>query len=289
MGAANTRRNEAASLLRKGKSIKQIAKKMGISKDTVKRYLRADARSESDVRYVQGKRSRPHLVFGDLHAPYHHERAIEFLQHVHARYKCRERVYCVGDLFDFHSMSRHTTELDSSSPDVEYHKALAFAEELSTVFPDGTLVLGNHDRIPQRQMKEASLSHGLLKGLNELYGLPDTWKIEHLYSVIDDGDLDVLLEHGVNSTGQLGAINTAMSKQSNYCQGHMHSFAGVNYRASHFSLRWGMNTGCLVDNTSLAMRYGKYAKNKGVLGCGLVYPASGMVGEHAIFVPMGCE
>ena len=42
-----------------------------------------------------------------------------------------------------------------------------------------------------------------------------------------------------------------------------------------------MNTGCLCDDSSLAMRYGKYAKEKGVLGCGVVYS-----GEYAQFVKM---
>jgi len=252
---------------------KKAMEEYGVSSDTIYRYCR---RRKEEV--------RPWLLFGDLHAPYHHKRALEFLSHVHKKYDCRNHVYCVGDLYDFHSMSRHTTELDSTSPDVEYHKATQFVGELAELFPLGTLTIGNHDAIPQRQLKEICVSTALLKEVNELYNLPSTWKVEHLYATIPE--IDVLIEHGIGSNGVNGAINSAIAKQCSYIQGHMHAFPGTAYRASHFALRWAMNTGCLADNTSLAMRYGRYSKNKGVLGCGLVYPASGIIGEHAVFIPM---
>jgi hypothetical protein len=231
------------------------------------------------------ERERPFLVFGDFHAPYQHKNAIEFLLAVQAKYNCRDHVYCTGDLFDFHSMSRFTTEIDSPSPSDEYDRALAFVSDLTNIFPLGTLVLGNHDRIPQRQMKEASLTDNLLKSHNELYGLPVGWDVEPLYTVIPE--TDTLIEHGIGSNGINGAINTAVAKESNYAQGHTHSYAGAFIRSNHRGLRWALNTGCLVDNTSLAMRYGRYMKHKGVLGCGLIWQASGMIAEHPQFVPMG--
>ena len=272
------RREDATRLAEQGMTVSAIAATMGIGEETARRYLRKDNRTQS---------SRPWLLFGDLHAPYTHRLAIQFLQHVHRRYGCRKHVYCTGDLMDYHSMSRHTTELDAASPEEEYERAKECVRNLTEAFPYGTVVLGNHDCIPQRQMKEAGLSTTLLKTHNELYNLPDTWKVEPLYAVIPE--IDLLVEHGIGSMGANGAINSAVAKCSNYAQGHAHSFAGVSYRASHFTLRYAVNTGCLADNTSLAMRYGRYAKNKGVLGAAVVFPATKMVGEHAIFVPMNTK
>lgn len=228
---------------------------------------------------LKKKKARPFLVFGDCHAPYHHRLTIDFLKRVHRDYECRDEVICVGDLFDFHAMSRHETEPGAYSPLKEYQKALTFAKELTTVFPKGVLILGNHDRIPQRQLKTLNIPEELLKEPNDRYGLPKGWRVEPLCHVIKPWD--VLIEHGDNSTGQSGAINTAITKRVSFVQGHAHAFAGVQYSANHESLIFGLNTGCLCDNSSLAMKYAAYARRKGILGCGVVYSSS-----YAIFVPM---
>lgn len=228
---------------------------------------------------IKSKKAKPILVFGDTHAPYQHRLAIPFLKGVQEDYECKSEIICVGDLFDFHAMSRFTTEPDSPSPDEEYEKALAFAKHLGEAFPEGRLVLGNHDLIPQRQMKELHLTEKLLKAPNDLYGLPDDWEIDRLAHIIPRWD--VLCEHGVGSEGVNGALNTAIFKRTSFIQGHVHAEAGCRYSANHDSLIFGLNVGCLCDNTALAMRYASYAKKKGVLGCGVVYSSS-----YAIFVPM---
>ena len=187
----------------------------------------------------------------------------------------------VGDLFDFHSMSRFISETDAPSARSEYVKACDFAEELSEAFPEGDLVLGNHDLIPQRQMGSIGLDSCMLKQDNELYNLPCTWSIHPLYHVIEPDTWNVLVEHGVGSAGKYGCANTAKEKRCSYVQGHTHSSAAVIYSTNHESTIFGMNVGCCVDSSSLAMRYGKYGTRKGNLGCGVVYS-----GEHAEFIPM---
>ena len=231
---------------------------------------------------LKKKKAKPVLVFGDLHAPYHHNLAISFLKRVHKDYGCREEVVCVGDMYDFHAMSRHLTEPDAPSPTQEYKKARDFIKKLGEAFPKGKLVLGNHDLIPQRQMKELDLPEILLKDYNDLYGLPKGWKVEPLCHIIEPWD--ILVEHGVGSNGVNGALNSAIHKRCSYVQGHTHSEAGIHYSANHNSLIYGLNTGCLCDNTAIAMRYAKYNKKKGILGCGVVYSES-----YAIFVPMKRE
>lgn len=225
------------------------------------------------------KAKKPYLIIPDTHAPYHHKDTIKFLEEVHKKYNCNDKVICTGDIFDFHAISKYTVELDAPTASEEYQRALEFSKELGKVFPKGILVLGNHDSRAESSLKSLGVPLELLKNPRDLFGLPKGWKVQPLCHVIKG--FDVLVEHGNNSTGPNGALTTAIYKRTSYVQGHAHSEAGCKYSANHNSLIFGLNVGCLIDNTSLAMRYGKYIKKKGVLGCGLVYS-----GSHAEFIPM---
>ena len=55
-----------------------------------------------------------------------------------------------------------------------------------------------------------------------------------------------------------------------YIQGHHHGTFDIQYWANTKDIYWGMTAGCLVDNKSLAMAYGKNNLSKPILGCGLV-------------------
>ena len=266
--------------------VEETAEKMGVGVETVTRAVRKH-KQESDLReFVLPKSAAkkdegPVLIIPDLHAPYHHPQTIEFLKAVHKARGCRPRVVATGDIADFHSMSRHVHETDAWSPAREYQKLLEFTAELEEAFPEGDWVLGNHDLIPQRQMKELGLVGAMLKSPNELYGVGEGWTLHPLFHVIDPDGWDVLVEHGIGSGGKYGCANTAKEKRCSYVQGHIHSAAAVIYSSNHENTIFGMNVGCLVDADSLAMRYGKYATRKGVMGCGVVYS-----GGHAEFVPM---
>lgn len=270
-------------------SIREIALEEGRKVSTIERRLRKaraeDNMTATEVMEIMEKLCDPSnymgpvLIMPDIHAPYHHPDTIEFLQWVHSHRGCRERVVNVGDLMDFHAMSRHPTETDALSPKEEYARAKEFVAELTEVFPYGDLVLGNHDQIPQRQCGSINVSTDVLKDDHELYNLPDGWNIHPHYHVIED--FDVLVEHGINSSGKYGCANTRDAKRTSYVQGHIHSAAGVLYSSNHVETLFGMNVGCLVDSGSLAMRYGKYSARKGCLGCGVVYS-----GSHAEFIPM---
>jgi predicted phosphodiesterase len=225
------------------------------------------------------KRHKPYLIIPDTHAPYHHRDTLEFLKEVHKKYKCHDTVIHVGDIFDFHAISKYTVELDAPTATEEYQRALEFSEKLVKIFPKGVLILGNHDTRAKSSLELMGVPIELLKKPKDLFGLPKGWKVEPLCHVIKE--YDVLCEHGCGSNGPNGALTTAIYKRTSFVQGHTHSEAGCKYSANHDSLIFGLNVGCLIDNTSLAMRYGKYLKKKGILGCGVVFSAS-----HAEFIPL---
>jgi len=215
---------------------------------------------------------KPVLIISDTHAPYHHAHALEFLKNTYDAYGCG-RVVHIGDLFDFHYGSRHKTELDAYNFQIEYDAALEFSAQLTEVFPKGTLILGNHDLIPWRQLQEVNIGQEVLKSKNDIFGLPKTWDIKENYHVLNfpGWESDVLCEHGVGSNGMYGAINTAIAKRCSFVMGHAHSFASVNYRTNYKDTIFGLNVGCLADSGSLSQRYGKYFKFKQVTGCGVVF------------------
>lgn len=210
----------------------------------------------------------PVIIGSDDHAPFNHEGRLEFYASL-KRMNPKASFVHAGDLFDFHAMSRHQTEVDADNPEVEYRRALEFVKGLVKVFPSGVLVLGNHDQIPQRQMTSIGLTPMLLKESRELYGLPKTWRVEPLYYVIKPWN--VLVEHGVGSSGKLGCATTALAKRCSYVQGHTHAQACVKYMTNYADTIFGMNVGCGCNEGALAMRYAKHNVHKGVLGAGVVF------------------
>ena len=123
------------------------------------------------------------LVISDMHLPYQHKDAIEFLTQLHLHYKF-DRILNVGDLYDHHRGSYHESEIDSFSEEKEYMKARKYAGELQAVFPDMTITEGNHDCIPIRKAKTLGLSAGMIKDYNEMYDTFDgdwDWKQEHWF------------------------------------------------------------------------------------------------------------
>jgi predicted phosphodiesterase len=251
----------------------------GISEESVQRAIRIAEERECCDKCHTAPEDGPILVIPDTHIPYHNENMIPFLLWVQEVYQCRERVVHVGDLMDFHAMSFHTSEPDAMSPTEEYARAKDVVSELTDAFPYGDLVLGNHDNIPSRKMVDASVDPSMLKDHNELFNLPSGWNVHELYYVVEEWD--VLVEHGVGSSGKYGCANTAKEKRCSYVQGHTHSNAAVIYSSNYKSTIFGMNVGWLGDEGSLAVRYAKYGTRKGVLGCGVIYS-----GEHAEFVPI---
>lgn len=221
---------------------------------------------------------KPIIIGSDDHAPFHHAGRLDFYAKLKKENRGSRFVHA-GDLIDFHAMSRHQTEIDAPNAEIEYVNALTFVKGLVKIFPKGDLVLGNHDMIPQRQMKSMGLTTNLLKNLNELYGLPKGWNIHLRYYVIPE--FNVLVEHGIKSGGMYGCFRTAQKKRCSFVQGHTHAHAMVKYGTNYKDTIFGMNVGCGCDDSALAMRYSEYSVDKGVLACGIVNSSS-----NAHVIPM---
>lgn len=215
------------------------------------------------------------LACPDLHSPYQHPDALDFLNDVSKDFK-PTKIVIMGDEFDGHAFSVHPKEPDLYSPGHEYDAALVFMKQLYKLFPEALVCLGNHTLRPWRIAKAAGLPSRMILDYNKLFEAPRTWQYANHWFV--DG---VKYEHGDRGGSGRNAIYTAMIQ--NRCStviGHIHAWPQVIYSQNEHDLIFGMNTGCLVDLDSLAFAYAKY-RNKGVLGCGVI-----LEGESAYFVKM---
>lgn len=227
-----------------------------------------------------GLKNRPEIVgvIGDTHFPFVHPYYLEFLQDMfHARGVTK--IVHIGDMVDHHAISRHLSEPDGLGAMQEFECAMEHVRLYTEAFPEATLLLGNHDRIPERQAAELGLPSFYVKSFAELFELPKSWTVTSRL-VFND----VVYEHGINWSGKTGALNKAVAQMQSCVIGHSHSFGGCTGSANVQKYVFGLNSGCGIDIDAYAFRYGKYSKYRETLGCGIVYNR-----HHAEFIPMFSE
>lgn len=221
---------------------------------------------------------KPVGVFSDPHIPFDHPNYLQFVKDTFAKYKVGQ-VVCLGDLVDHHAMSRFQTEPCAIGAYDELDMSIKKVKKYVKAFPKVKLCKGNHDDIPKRQAASVGIGERYLKTFSEVLELPKTWEIAEEF-IIDN----VLYKHGLNCLGKDGALNTAIQERISTVIGHSHSFGGCKYSANKRDIIFGLNAGCGIDIAAYAFAYGKHAKFRPTLGCGIVFNDS-----NAIFVPMGQE
>lgn len=203
------------------------------------------------------------LVIGDLHAPYQHPDALEFLISVREAFR-PDLVVQIGDELDYHAMSFHDSDpnLDSAGPELERGKL--FLEALHREFPNVLLVHSNHGSMTYRRAKHTGIPVQMLRRYRDVafpdHGAPGWswafgWRIQTRLG-------PVLFKHQTPS-----AASNAAHEGCNVVVGHAHGVFGVNWAASSSRLYYGANTGCLIDKDAMAFAYGKNSGSKPIIGC----------------------
>lgn len=122
-----------------------------------------------------GARKGNTLILSDLHIPYQHTDALDFLSGLAAEFKPK-RVLCVGDIYDNHRGSYHENEPDALNEEDEYYAAKEYAAKLQGLFPNMIITRGNHDDILKRKAKTVGLPVSMLSDMNKIYGTRNSWK-----------------------------------------------------------------------------------------------------------------
>lgn len=204
------------------------------------------------------------LTIPDLHHPFAHKDAHAFLKYLKLKFK-PTTVVCLGDELDFHALSRWTADPDGWSAGHELERALESMEGLYSLFPTVKVCTSNHTIRPFKRALDAGIPRKIIRDYREFLGAPDTWVWRDKW-IIDD----IIYEHGENLSGKYAQNRAASQNLQSTVFGHVHTFAGIHYLASHNRLLFGFNVGCLIDLKSYAMAYGSKFRNKPVLGAGIV-------------------
>lgn len=218
------------------------------------------------------------LVIPDLHAPYHHPDALDFLIAVASKYQ-PTRVINLGDETDGHALSFHDSDPNLDSAGSELAKAQKFLAKLHAVFPVQEFCHSNHGSLIYRRAFKSGIPVEYIKTYRDVL-LPEnsgegwSWH-EQIRTTLPNGQ-EVQFQHQVSGD----FMSNASHERCNLVLGHEHGRFEIEHRASKSALYWGMYSGCLIDGKSLAFAYGKLFPKKPIIGCSII------IDSQPILIPM---
>jgi predicted MPP superfamily phosphohydrolase len=190
------------------------------------------------------------LVIPDLHVPYHHKAAFNFLENLKRVHK-PDIVISLGDLVDFHAISFHDSDVELFSAGHELEKAIEYLQDLHKTFPKMTILESNHDSLLFRKFKANGLPIRALKPLPDLFKTP-RW--EWVDKIVMDTKLGpVILKHGMSGVAGKFAKDIGHST----IEGHFHTKFHLTWFKNEIRSYYSIHAGCLVDLDSLAFAYRK--------------------------------
>lgn len=270
-----------------GKSSRFIAKTLEISKSGVNNYLRKVREGLIRVPLMYDPRSvalkpfseidwKPQvtkkvvdnsriLIISDLHIPYHHQDALAFLEHLKNKYQ-PTRIICMGDELDKHSLSFHDSDPDLASAGDELSKSLPVISKLQEMFPVMDILDSNHGSLVYRKAKHHGIPKAYVKDYNDVLGVGEGWKWNF--------DLTIQLPNGTSCYFHHGKVSDVKKLSQmmgmSAVQGHFHETFKIDYWGNPVNLLFAMQTGCLIDDSSLAFSYNNVNIKRPIIGTGLI-------------------
>lgn len=214
------------------------------------------------------------LVIPDLQIPYEHPDSLPFLEEVYFAIEAT-KVACIGDEVDQMALSMFDPDPEGMGPGPELRVALDRLKYWYQSFPEVQVATSNHTGRIQKKAFKAGIPDAYLRPIEEWMQAPEGWSWHDSFEI--DG---VRYEHGDAQGGMYAARNLALRNRQSTVIGHHHAHGGVFYVSNHTNTIFGMNVGCLVDNSSIAFKYGRLSAYKPTLGCGVV------IEGIPFFVPM---
>jgi hypothetical protein len=203
------------------------------------------------------------LCVGDLHFPYTHPDAVQWLIALNQKYRF-DSVYSVGDELDFHSLSFHDSDPDLLSAGHELDAAIKMMEPLYKEFPAVTLAHSNHGSMAFRKAKHHGMPARLILPYHKAIEAPETWTWEEkIRFQTPNGQMHMI----VHSLGA-NVLAVAKSRGMNVIQGHHHEQFGVQFFHNEEKNQpmYGAFTGCLIDDLSYAYAYNRTNKFLPIMG-----------------------
>ncbi len=205
------------------------------------------------------------LCIPDIHAPFQHPRAFDFVRKLYKQYKPDEVVF-LGDEVDAAAFSTHAKDPHMPAANDEMEAAIEALRPFYQAFPRAKVCISNHCLRPYKRAAESSLCERFLRSWKEVIEAPKCWEWRDQWEI--DG---VAYRHGDGFGGKHAFRMAAERMRQNVVIGHLHSSCGVAYTASPNDTIFGASMGCLIDPKHRAFSYAKYDTAKAINAAGLVF------------------
>jgi UDP-2,3-diacylglucosamine pyrophosphatase LpxH len=211
------------------------------------------------------------LFISDVHEPYSHHQALKFCKSLKSDFDIpNSNIYSVGDFADLYGFSRWP-----KSPNAPHtiNQEIELTKDRMKLwykaFPEMRICESNHDQRILRKALGADLPSQVIKSFEEIMEFPDGWQMkEHFIVCHNKGEF--IVEHGDSWTSQNGLREAILHYGLCVVKGHTHIRAGVQHVWTKHQKLWGLDVGCLIDHEAHCFDYGKFNKQKSVIGCGLL-------------------
>ena len=205
------------------------------------------------------------FVISDLHAPYCHPDALEFIKKVNREYK-PDCVVNIGDELDFSSSSYHEPSTQLDSPSKELARGKKIMKELEKLFPKMFLLESNHGSMAFRKANTAKIPVELLKPYHEMLGVSNKWTWHDSLVLEASNGQKIYFVHQQSSN----VLQVCAAVSMNVVQGHYHTKSCIHYTSSPEKLMWAMNVGCMIDKENLAFKYSRVIVKRPVISCAVI-------------------
>lgn len=205
------------------------------------------------------------LIISDMHIPVQHQDAIDFIIALNREFK-PDLVCSVGDEIDLGAFSYHEKEPGLPSAGHELELAIRTLQPIYKEFPRMIIAESNHGSLIWRKAKTAGLPSRVIKSYRDVIEAPIGWEWRFEIQVQDYTGDKFIIHHSYGSNALLAAQRRGVSTIT----GHCHTQQSISYWQNLDKTYFAAVTGCLVDEMSLAMSYGKNNVGRPLLGCCVV-------------------
>lgn len=221
----------------------------------------------------------PVLFFGDVHRPFHDEKAWKLLLKVGRALKPKHLV-CIGDYMDCYSVSSHSKDPSRVALlQEEVEDARRGLDQLDALGAKNKLfIAGNHSNRLERHIAEKSPELFGLVTIPELLQLADRgWSFTPYKKATKLGR--VWLTHDVGSAGRTSNFRALDAFQHSVVTGHAHRMQYVVEGSAVGDQRVAAQMGWLGDVEQIDYMHGFNAKRCWALGFGVGYmhPVTGVM------------
>ena len=204
------------------------------------------------------------LVISDMHLPYQHKDAIQFLKEIKKEFK-PDFVVNIGDLLDFHAINMHTHDPDLYSAGMELDRSKEYIKEIESIYPEVTEVDSNHSSLVYRRALKYGMSKQFLKPYGQFLGTRKWKSVDDLTLTMSNGQR-CFFTHGRSAD----VLKVSQTMGMSAVQGHYHTKFLISYWANPDALFFAMNVGCMINQKCMAFNYAKNFKTRFILGCGII-------------------